>query len=301
MNKFYLLLLFLSLSLVGTAQRELPELWGMRVHDEANVLSAQIAQQLEQQLKIHEDSTSNQIAILIITSLEGEAIEDYALRVAEKWKLGQKEKDNGIVLLIAIEDRKMRIEVGYGLEGVLPDAVCNQIIRNEMAPNFRRGDYDAGVQAAVNAIIAAIAREYTAEATDGVEVPLSGKEQVLIGLFVMGILGIFTFSGLATQGCASWFLYAFLIPFYAIFPGAILGWDAGLGILITYLVGFPILKLLFIKKGWDKKFANSSGGGWSSGSGWIGGGGGGGWSSGGGGGFSGGGGGFGGGGSSGSW
>jgi uncharacterized protein len=300
MNKFYLLLLFLTLSFIGTAQRELPELWGMRVHDEAKALSSQVVQQLEQQLKLYEDSTSNQIAILTISSLAGEAVEDFALRVAEKWKLGQKEKDNGVLLLIAIEDRKMRIEVGSGLEGVLPDAVCSQIIRNEMAPNFRRGDYDAGVQAAVNAIIASIAGEYTAEATDGSEVPLSGKEQALIGLFVMGILGIFTFSGLATQGCASWFLYAFLIPFYAIFPGAILGWDAGLGILITYLVGFPILKLLFKKKGWDKKFANSSGGGWSSGSGWIGGGGGG-WSSGGGGGFSGGGGGFGGGGSSGSW
>jgi uncharacterized protein len=299
MNKFYLLLL-LILPLVTKAQRELPELWGARVHDEAKVLSAQTVQQLEQQLKIFEDSTSNQLAILIISSLEGEAVEDFALRVAMKWKLGQKEKDNGILLLIAIEDRKMRIEVGYGLEGVLPDAVCSQIIRNEMAPNFRRGDYDAGVQAAVNAILAAIAGEYTSDDSDGVGAPLTGKEQALIGLFVMGILGIFTFSGLVTQGCAGWFLYAFLIPFYAIFPGAILGWDAGLGILVTYLVSFPILKILFKKKGWDKKFASSSGGGWSSGSGWIGGGGGG-WSSGGGGGFSGGGGGFGGGGSSGSW
>jgi uncharacterized protein len=299
MNKIYLLLFLLTLSSVGLAQREIPELWGVRVHDEAKALSAQTVQQLEQQLKLHEDSTSNQIAILIISSLEGEAIEDYAIRVAGKWQLGQKGKDNGILLLIAIDDRKMRIEVGYGLEGVLPDAVCNQIIRNEMAPNFRRGDYDAGVQAAVNAIVAAVGGEYIADSGDGEIAPLTGKEQALIGLFVIGILGIFTFAGLATQGCAGWFLYAFLVPFYAIFPGAILGWNAGMGILITYLVGFPILKLIFKKKGWDKKFSSSSGGGWSSGSGWIGGGGG--WSSGGGGGFSGGGGGFGGGGSSGSW
>jgi uncharacterized protein len=303
MKKIFTLLFLQIAFFVTVAQRDVPELWGMRVHDEAGVLSTSTVQLLEHQLKMHEDSTSNQIAILIISSLQGEAIEDYSLKVAEKWQLGQKGKDNGILLLIAIDDRKMRIEVGYGLEGVLPDAICNRIIRNEMAPNFRRGDYDAGVQTAINAIIDAIAGEYTvSNMLSNDEGVLSGKEMILIGLFVIGILGIFTFAGLATQGCAGWFLYAFLVPFYAIFPGAIFGWNTGLTILIAYLIGFPILKFLFKKKGWDKKFASSGGGGWSSGSGWSGGGwsGGGGWSSGGGG-FSGGGGGFGGGGSSGSW
>lgn len=303
MNKVFFLFLIFVLPFAGKAQREIPELWGVRVHDEAKALSAQTVQQLEQQLKLHQDSTSNQIAILIIPSLDGEAIEDYALRVAMKWQLGQRDKDNGILLLIAINDRKMRIEVGSGLEGVLPDAICSQIIRNEMAPNFRRGDYDAGVQAAINAIVASIAGEYQADSTEGGggSVPLSGAEKALMGLFVLGILGIFTFGGLSTQGCAGWFLYVFLIPFYAIFPGSLLGWNAGLSILSAYIVGFPILKFIFKKKGWDKKISNSGGsGGWTSGSGWIGGGGGG-WSSGGGGGFSGGGGSFGGGGSSGSW
>jgi uncharacterized protein len=311
MRKFYILLFFFLISQSVFSQREIPELWGVRVHDEASVLSAQTVEQLEAQLKLHEDSTSNQIAILIIPSLDGEAIEDYALRVAEKWKLGQKDKDNGVLLLIAINDRKMRIEVGYGLEGVLPDAICNQIIRNEMAPNFRRGDYDAGVQAAINAIVQTIAGEYVVSDSDtgGENAPMTGAEKTFVGLFIFGILGMFTYSGLVTKGCAAWFLYAFLIPFYAIFPGLVFGGGTAIGILATYVVGFPILKLIFNKMGWTKTFESSggssgrSGGGWTSSSGWMGGGGfgGGGSSWGGGGGFSGGGGGFGGGGSSGSW
>jgi uncharacterized protein len=303
--RYLLLLIICTLSLDALSQREIPELWGVHIHDEASVLSAQTVQQLEAQLKLHEDSTSNQIAILIIPSLDGEAIEDFTLRVAEKWQLGQKGKDNGVLVLVAIDDRKMRIEVGYGLEGVLPDAVCSQIIRNEMAPNFRRGDYDTGIVAAVNAIIQAIGGEYVSTGNEGTGegTPMTFGEKAFMALFIFGILGMFTFAGLTTEGCAGWFLYAFLTPFYAIFPGAVVGYTAGMGILGTYLVAFPILKVIFKKKGWTKKNTGGSGGsGWSSGSGWFGGGG---WSSGGGsswgGGFSGGGGGFGGGGSSGSW
>src|SRR5687768_1038256 len=128
------ILLLLYIPITAVAQLKIPELWGVRVHDEAKVLSADFVARLEQTLKIHEDSTSNQIAVLIVPSLEGEVIEDYTLRVAEHWKLGQANNDNGVLLFIAINDRKARIEVGEGLEGVLPDAICSQIIRNELAP-----------------------------------------------------------------------------------------------------------------------------------------------------------------------
>ncbi|MFZ6012823.1 MAG: TPM domain-containing protein [Bacteroidota bacterium] len=155
---------FILLPVLVQAQLAIPELWGTRVHDEAKVLSSGTIGFLEQELKSHEDSTSNQIAILIVPSLEGESIEEYTLRVAEKWKLGQAKNDNGVLFFIAVNDRKVRIEVGEGLEGVLPDALCAQIIRNELAPYFRQQNYDAGVQAAVAAIIKAIAGEYHAEA-----------------------------------------------------------------------------------------------------------------------------------------
>ena len=304
---YFLAMCILFIASTGVAQRAVPPLAGKRVHDEAHVLSSQTVEQLEIQLKQHEDSTSNQIAILIINSLEGEVIEEYSIRVAHnEWKLGQSKNDNGVLLLVALEDRKMRIEVGYGLEGVLPDVICNRIIRNEMAPNFRRGDYDAGVLLAINAITRAIDGEYTAtpDASEGDSMTTGDK--MLIGLVVFGLLGIFTFSGLSSEGAVGWVFYFFLIPFYAVFPSVILGWGTGLTALGTYLVGYPILKMLFKKMGWTRKDSGPGGrgrgGGWSSGSGWFGGGFGSSGGSGGGfGGFSGGGGGFGGGGSSGSW
>jgi uncharacterized protein len=198
----------------------------------------------------------------------------------------------------------MRIEVGEGLEGVLPDAICSRIIRNEMAPNFRRNDYDAGVTAAINAIIQAIGGEYVADDAGenlGDMADLSWKEKILIGIFIFGILGIFTFLGLFVKGCAGWFMYAFLIPFYATFPMVVFGVNGGLTALGIYALGFPVLKLLVGNTGWGQRISKNMQSGQRRGggcSGWSGGGG---WSSGGGGGFSGGGGSFGGGGSSGSW
>lgn len=147
----------------GFAQRAIPELWGHRVHDEANALSPETLDLLEKKLAHYEDSTSNQLAILIIPSLEGEPIESYSLRVADHWKLGQKDKDNGVLIVVAVNDSKMRIEVGLGLEGVLPDAICSRIIRNEIAPAFRRNDFDAGISAGVQAIMQSIGGEYSAE------------------------------------------------------------------------------------------------------------------------------------------
>ncbi len=305
-----LLLLFVSSS---WAQLKVPPLAGLRVHDEAHVLSLETIDRLETTLRQFEDSTSNQIAILIIPSLEGEILESYGVRVAhDEWKLGQKDKDNGVLLLIAVNDRKMRIEVGQGLEGVLTDALSNRIIRNEMAPNFRKGDYDAGVLAAINAIEMAIKGEYK---SDGPDISRSGGKGggLLVGLVTLVLLSTFTYTALFTKGCAGWGLYGFLTPFYAIFPGIALGSaSTGWVIFLIYLIGFPILKLILGRTAWGQQIAKNMeesaarnktrGGGWSSGGGWFIGGGGGSWGGGGGGGgFSGGGGSFGGGGSSGSW
>lgn len=163
MRKILIIFLFVLPGAVD-AQVPIPERWGdSRVHDEGNVLSTSFADALDHRLKLYEDSTSNQIAILIIPTLNGVPIEDYTLRVAEQWKFGTGDKDNGVLLFIAKNDRKIRIEVGEGLEGVLPDAVCNQIIRNEIAPNFRQENYEAGISAAVTAMIQAIGGEYVAD------------------------------------------------------------------------------------------------------------------------------------------
>jgi uncharacterized protein len=110
-----------------------------------------------------EDSTSNQIVVLMVPSLRGNDIRDRAIRILEKNKIGQKGKDNGVLIFIAKDDRQISIEVGYGLEGVLTDALCDKIIRSEIRPKFRENDYYGGIAAAITAMSLAIKGEYTAE------------------------------------------------------------------------------------------------------------------------------------------
>ena len=280
---------------------EIPFLGG-RVNDNAGILSLDTQRELEEILRVHEDSTSNQIAVLTITSLEGEPLEDYSRRVVMTWKLGQKGKDNGVLLLVAKDDRKVRIEVGRGLEGQLTDAVASSIMRHEILPHFKAGDYDRGVRAGVDAIIGTINGAYTADESDPSQ--MDTGTGILAFLFFLLVVGIFTMVAFATPGCGGWFLYAFLLPFWGVFPPATLGSTVGLPMFGLYAIGMPIAKILLARTAWGKKFtkkfggsmrSGKGGGGWSS------------WSSGGsssssgGSSFSGGGGSFSGGGSSGSW
>ena len=143
--KFYSLVLFSFLLTNSIFALDVPFLSG-RVIDDVGILSDEIKISIENKLKEHEKQTSNQVVVLIIPSLEGEILEEYSLKVASTWKLGQKGKDNGVLLLIAKNDRKIRIEVGYGLEGTLTDVLCNRIIRNEITPSFKQGNFSLGVE-----------------------------------------------------------------------------------------------------------------------------------------------------------
>ncbi len=257
----FFLVSLIALSSFG--QKVVTELWGQRIHDDAHILRQATVDQLEKQLKQYEDSTSNQIAVLIIQSLEGEVIEEYSLKVVEKWKLGTQSKDNGVLVLIAIDDHKMRIEVGLGLEGVLTDAICNRIIRNEMAPTFRRGDYDAGILAAIHSTIQAIGGEYSSTDKEGDDLDnmsTGGKIALAAGLFVF--LGIFASIGLFSKGYMAWVLYAFMMPFYAVFMGLMFGW----WIFFGYVILYPLLRFWVIKSG--RKLMEWQSGGGGSGSGW---------------------------------
>ncbi|HMP99286.1 MAG TPA: TPM domain-containing protein [Cyclobacteriaceae bacterium] len=280
---------------ISSPAKDVPFLSG-RVVDEARVLSSQTISAIENKLRTHEQAKGNQVAVLIVKSLEGEALESYSLKVAETWKLGQKGKYNGVLLLIAIEDRKLRIEVGYGLEGDLTDAKSNRIIRNIITPEFRRSDYDNGILNGVNAIVSVIEGSDLAEESGSEEEfeDFSTSEIIMLSVFVFSILGLFTFFGLISKGGAGWFLYFFLIPFYATFPAVILGFDVGLIILLVYLLGFLVVRIYLHHtpkgKAFIKSFENMQGsttghgggvwmsssrsGGWSSGgSTWSGGGG----------------------------
>jgi uncharacterized protein len=312
------------LATVSIAQEaDIPYLTG-RITDNAQILSEETNKSLSESLKAHEERTTNQIAILTVPTLNGESIEDYADRVFKEWKLGQKAKDNGILMVVVPNDRRMRIEVGYGLEGTMTDLTAGRIIRNIMTPKFKKGDYNGGIADGAQAIIEVLeggkvqetagagnpgATSEGAGFLDGMKRPdMPIAQRILLGAFIFGIIGIFTLLGILTPGMG-WFLYLFLIPFWAMFPIVIFGVRGALICFVLYLIGFPAAKLSIKNSDWYKKAkedlrtkgkasiggmvftVGGAGGSWSSGSS----------NSSGGGGFSGGGGSSGGGGASGGW
>lgn len=154
--------LLLCLTIAQAWALEVPEKPAGWVTDLTGTLSHDEIMALNRKLAAFERETTNQIAVLLIPSLEGDSLEDYSIRVAEKWKVGQKGKNNGVILLIVKNDRRIRIEVGYGLEGVLPDAMAGAIIRQEIAPRFRVGQFYQGIDAGLDAIMAVTRGEYKA-------------------------------------------------------------------------------------------------------------------------------------------
>lgn len=140
---------------------EVPALRG-RVNDNAGMLSPGVARQLERQLQEFEEKDSTQIVVLTVASLDGAALEEFSMRVAERWKIGQKGLDNGAILLISRGDRQVRIEVAYGLEGRLTDLKAGRIIREVIVPEFRAGRFDQGVANGVQAMIDAVRGEFQA-------------------------------------------------------------------------------------------------------------------------------------------
>ena len=156
------LYIFLFCSILVYSEPKIPSLQNWAT-DLTNTLTSQQLSTLDYHLRTFEDSTSNQIAILMIPTLDNYPLEEYSYDVAHQNKIGTKKLDNGILLLIVKGDRKARIEVGYGLEGALPDALASSIIRNVMFPYFRKEEYYNGITAGVNAIISAVRGEYKAE------------------------------------------------------------------------------------------------------------------------------------------
>ncbi|HWC54846.1 MAG TPA: TPM domain-containing protein [Chitinophagaceae bacterium] len=132
------------------------------VNDFTNTLTPEQREALENKLVAYDDSTSNQVAVVIIPTTGDYAVEEVALQILRSWGVGNKDKNNGIVLLIAKDDHKIRIEVGYGLEGAVPDITAKSIIDNDLTPNFKAGNFYRGIDVATDDIIKAAAGEYKA-------------------------------------------------------------------------------------------------------------------------------------------
>lgn len=169
---------------------DVPPLTG-RIVDQAHILSPDVEARLSAQLAAYESRTGTQIAVLTIPSLQGASLEAFAHRVATTWHLGTKQQDNGVVLLIVPGDRRVRFEVGYGLEGVLPDVVASRIIRQQIIPKFRTGDLSGGVTAGIEALQKALDKEPTSLDAPSPSPARSseGFGQILLGVVVGAFVG----------------------------------------------------------------------------------------------------------------
>lgn len=287
-----------ALSLPAVAL-EVPYLSG-RVVDEAGLVPPDAEQRIAEKLAAYEAETGTQVAVLTIPALQGESLEDYSLRVAETWQLGREGVDDGVLLLVARDDRQMRLEVGYGLEPRLTDLASRRILDEVVRPRFRNGDFGGGIEAGTDAVVAVLRDGEDAlpqpPADTGLTLALPVVARLGALLLFLAFMSTFAVGALASDGCAGWFLGLFLVPFFLAFPSAILHPMAGPVSAVLWVLLFVILRLVYRgrrKPGWMRSTGRSGGGGFFGG-GFSGGG-----SSGGG--FSGGGGSFGGGGASSSW
>lgn len=162
MKKLFIFFVFCSLSMLSIAD-DFPEKSNTLVTDYTQLLSPSEIQTLESKLVAFNDSTSTQIAVVIIRSTGGYNINDYTAQLGNKWGIGKKQKNNGILILVAKEDRKVSIQVGYGLEAVVTDALSKRIIEKEIRPNFKQGNYFEGLERATDVIISLTKGEFTAD------------------------------------------------------------------------------------------------------------------------------------------
>ncbi|MGH7393672.1 MAG: TPM domain-containing protein, partial [Candidatus Rokuibacteriota bacterium] len=163
-----------------------------RVNDYAGLLAPAPTERLERRLAERERATGAQMVIAVFRSLEGESLEDFSIRLAERWRIGRKGLDDGVILLVFVAERRVRLEVGYGLEPRIPDAVAGRIIGEAVAPRFREGRYAEGLEAAVAAVYDRIESERTGEARRGPDVATLATLAVLAvvaGFVVMSQLG----------------------------------------------------------------------------------------------------------------
>jgi uncharacterized protein len=286
-----LVALLLCFAFAAWAEVAVPPLTG-RVVDQTGTLSSADIAALSQTLQDFETKKGSQIAVLIVPTTAPEAIEQFSIRVAEAWKIGRKKVDDGVILLVAKDDRKLRIETGYGLEGALTDVAARRIIDEIITPKFRAGDFAGGISAGVDRIIAVINGEplpapEPQQTFGGERIDFLFNPLVIFGVFVVGgllrsLLGRLIGSA-ATGGVVG------VVAWFAVGSLAFALLAAVLGFFFA-MVAESVISPSGRRGSW------SSGGGVFPGGGGFGGGG-----SGGGGGFSGGGGGFGGGGASGSW
>ncbi len=262
---------FIFISVMAQAL-EVPSLKG-RVNDYGDMISPETEILLNEKLADIEKSDSTQIVILTVESLEGDSIEDFSIRVAEKWKIGQANKDNGVIFVVSKNDRRMRIEVGRGLEGVLTDLLAGRILDYIVKPEFKAGNYDEGFIKGASAIIDACRGEFKSELLESKRTKSSSGGGVFFIFIVLYFILLIASSISKLLGGG---LGAIALPLALLFGGFSIGI---LGFIVAAIIGFilglilPYMPLLSGGGSYRSGGGGFSGGGFSGGGGSFGGGG----------------------------
>lgn len=252
-----------------------------RVTDLANVIDAATEAELDRRLDELEQKTSHEVAVVTVPSLEGIPLDDYAVRLFKEWGIGQARQDNGVLVLVAPAEREMKIEVGYGLEGILPDGLAGQIIREQFIPRFREDDYNGGIRDGVARVVAVVEKQQVLTAEELAKFnDQSGAEDVPVWI-IIPFLGLFVAIGFTMVGLGLRTKTGFPLLFGSFFGGMPLLMAM---LLVTVVASFTLLPLalgmavvgfrLGSRDSWKNAFRNtgrkgggSSSGGWTMGGG----------------------------------
>ena len=194
--------LLFALPAMAQSKIAFPPLTG-RVVDQAGLLDPETEQALTEKLAALEAATSDQLVVVTVSSLQGQELEDYGYQLGRAWGIGQKENDNGALLIVAPNERKVRVEVGYGLEPILTDAFSSQVIRDDILPSFRDGDYKTGVVKGVDALIAQLSldpAEAQARAKAVADEQATQKGGSIAPLVIVALIFLFMFLATARSG-----------------------------------------------------------------------------------------------------
>jgi len=258
---------------VSLATQNLPKPAG-RITDLANIIDSATESELDSRLNELERTTSSEVAVVTVPSLDGVTVEDYAVRLFKQWGIGQSKTDNGVLVLVAPNEREMRIEVGYGLEGVLPDGLAGQIIRENFTPRFRDNDYSGGIRDGVGRVIDVVEKQQVLSPEEIARFNESGggdfPEWALIPFF-----GLFVTIGFGMVGLGVRTKTGFPLLFGSFFGGMPLMMSLAFAGLFAWFILLPWALFVFAmgyrlggRQSWRDAFRNGSGKG-GSGGGWV--------------------------------
>ena len=258
---------------VASGQGSLPKPAG-RVTDLANIIDAATEADLDRQLDQLERQTSSEIAVVTVASLDGAPIEDYAVRLFKAWGIGQAKSDNGVLVLVAPNEREMRIEVGYGLEGILPDGLAGQIIRENFTPRFRENDYNGGIRDGVARVVEVVEKQQALTPEELARFN-EGSSDDFPEWAVIPLFALFVTIGFGMAGIGLRTKTGFPLLFGTFFGGMPLMTSLGLAGTLAWLILLPWALFVFVigyrlggRRSWRDAFRDS-GDGQGGGSGWT--------------------------------